>query len=269
MQKLLLLFIFSLIVHAGFAGNYYFYGGARPAAMSNAVVMSPKLAYMQNQAALGWYDSTAVSIYSMYQPDLPQLSVIAAQGRFPLLGGGMGLQVQRFGYDIYNENKIGLGYGRSLGDHFSAGVQFSYLYTHLNGPYESFHSLVAEAGIQAQFGERWLFGAHIYNPTLSKTGDHGDETPETILRVGAGVLVTDDFLITSEVEKHINQKINFRVGIDYEFSMGLNIQAGFQTEPQSFSAGAGYNFKQFAVQVAVTSNTYLEPGTHFSLQYQF
>ncbi len=269
MRKVLLLLILTITTHCGFAGNYYFYGGARPAAMSNAVIMSPRLAYMQNQASLGWIDSSAITIYSMYQPQLPQLSVIAAQGRLPLLGGGMGLQVQRFGYDVYNENKIGLGYGKSLGDHFSAGVQFSYLYTHLNGPYESYHSLVAEAGLQANFGERWLFGVHIYNPTLSKTGDHVDETPETILRAGAGVFVTDEFLLTSEIEKHINQDINFRMGIDYQFEMGLNIQAGFQSQPKSFSAGAGYTFNRFTVQVAVTSNTYLEPGTHFSLQYYF
>lgn len=255
--------------HYGIAGNYYFYGGARSAAMSNSVIMSPRLSYMQNQAALGWLDSTAVAIYSLYQPQLPQLSVVAAQGRLPLLGGGMGLQVQRFGYDVYNENKVGLGYGKTLGEHFSAGVQFSYLYTHLDGPYKSYHSLVAEAGVQARFSDRWLFGVHLYNPTLSKTGEHEDETPETILRAGAGVIVTDELIITSEIEKHIDQDINFRMGIDYQFDMGLNFQAGFQTHPRQFSAGAGYRFRNFEVQLAVTSNTYLEPATHFSLQYYF
>ena len=181
----------------------------------------------------------------------------------------MGLQVQRFGYDVYNENKIGLGYGKQLGKHFSAGVQFNYMYTHLSGPYESYHSFVAEAGVQAKFADRWLFGVHIFNPTLSKTGDNENETPETILRAGIGSIITEELLLTAEVEKHIDKPINFRMGIDYQFDFGLNFQAGFQTEPEQFSAGAGYIFNQFAVQVAVTTSKYLEPGTHFSLVYSF
>lgn len=265
----LLTIIMLYSVGVGFAGNFNFYGGARPAAMSNSVIMYPKLSYMQNQASLGLLDSAGLSVYSMYRPNLPELSVMAAQGRAAILGGGMGLTIQRFGYDAFNENKVGLGYGKSLGEHFSAGVQFNYLYTHLTAPYESYHSLVAEAGVQAQFEERWLFGVHIYNPTLSKTGKHHDETPETIVRAGAGIKVTDEFIITSEAEKHIDRDINFRMGIDYEFDMGLNFQAGFQTKPRQFSMGAGYIFHQFAFQVAVTTSTYLEPGTHFSLQYHF
>lgn len=251
------------------AGNYNFYGGARSAGLSNSVIMSPRLSLIQNQASLGWIDSAGVSIYNMFRPNLPELSVFGAHGSIPFLGGGMGLQIQRFGYNVYNENKIGLGYGKQLGEHFSAGVQFNYMYTHLTGPYESYHSIVAEAGVQAQFGEKWMFGIHVFNPTLSKTGDDENETPETILRAGAGVKVTDEFLITAEAEKHIDKPINFRMGVDYQFDFGLNFQAGFQTEPSQFSAGAGYIFRQFAVQVAVTSNKYLEPGTHFSLVYQF
>jgi hypothetical protein len=266
LQALIFVTVFSILAQAG---NHNFYGGARQAGLSNSVIMSPRLGIIQNQAALGWIDSAGISIYNMFRPNLPELSVYGAHGSLPFLGGGLGLQIQRFGYDIYNENKIGLGYGKQLGEHFSAGVQLNYMYTHLSGPYESYHNVVAEAGVQAQFGDRWLFGVHIFNPTLSKAGDKDEEIPETMLRAGAGVKVTDEFLILGEAEKHIDRPINFRLGIDYQFDFGLNFQAGFQTEPSQFSAGAGYIFNQFAVQVAVTSSKYLEPGTHFSLIYHF
>lgn len=269
LKYFLLAFTFTVMVSSSNAGNFNFYGGARSAAMSNSVTMSPTLSYMQNQASLGWVDSTAMSIYSFYRPQLPQLSVIATQYRFSALGGGFGIQLQRFGYDAYNENKFGMGYGKKLGEHFSAGVQFSYLYTDLSGPYKSYHSFVAEAGIQAQFGDRWLFGVHVFNPTLSKTGNDAHETSETLLRIGAGVKITEAFLLTSEIEKHLDKDINIRVGSDFEFDMGLNVQAGFQTAPRQFSMGVGYEFNKFAIQVAVTTTTYLEPGTHFALQYFF
>lgn len=265
----LAIFFTSIFSNQVEAGNYDFYGGARSAGLSNAVIMSPRLGIIQNQAALGWIDSAGISIYSMYRPNLPELSVFGAHGSLPFFGGGLGIQIQRFGYDVYNENKIGLGYGKQLGEHFSAGVQLNYMYTHLNGPYESYHNVVAEAGVQAQFGDKWLFGVHIFNPTLSKTGDTEDETPETLLRAGAGIKVTKEFLISAEAEKHIDKPINFRMGVDYQFDFGLNFQAGFQTEPAQFSAGVGYIFNQFAVQVAVASSKYLEPGTHFSLVYHF
>lgn len=242
------------------AGNYNFDGGARSAGMSNSVIMSPYLSYMQNQAALGWGDSASFSLYSFYRPQLPQLSVMSVHGKMNALGGGFGFQIQRFGYHVFNENKIGLGYGKQLGEHFSAGVQFNYLYTDLSGPYKSYHSFVAEAGIQAVFGEKWFFGVHVFNPTLSKTGDSEYESPETTLRIGAGVKASESFLLTAEAEKHIDKDINFRMGTDYSFNMGLNIQAGFQSAPRQFSVGVGYEFRQLAVQVAVTTNTYLEPG---------
>jgi hypothetical protein len=250
------------------AGNYNFYGDARSAGMSNSVIMAPKLAYMQNQATLGWAESAGLSLYSFYRPQLPQLSVVAAHGNFNLWGGGFGIQMQRFGDNAYNENKIGLGCGKQLGEHFSAGVQFNYLYTDISGPYQTYHNFVAEAGVQASFGDKWLFGVHVYNPTLSRIGGK-EEVPETIVRLGAGVKVTNDFLLTSEVEKHIDKEINFKVGADYEFEMGLNIQVGIQSAPGQASLGVGYAFSQFAVQVAVNTNTYLKPGTHFTVHYQF
>jgi hypothetical protein len=82
----------------------------------------------------------------------------------PFSGNGVSLMFQRFGNSLFNENVIGLGYGKRIGS-FSAGVLFQHIKVNVAG--EKRASFI-RAGVTSTYeiDENVFFGFTVINPQL-------------------------------------------------------------------------------------------------------
>lgn len=94
----------------------------------------------------------------------------------------MGLNLNYFGFELYNETKIGLAFGKKLSPSFNIGVQLDYLGAYINENQNNLHNISFEIVIQKQLSRELVLGAHIFNPTKVKLNE--DENIPSLFKIG-------------------------------------------------------------------------------------
>ena len=123
--------------------------GTRPAALANVYVMQSDLwSVYHNQAGLGFHDRMSLGFHHENKFVVKEFSLHALGFTYPLKPGTIGFSYSYFGFEDYNVSKFGLGFGKSFGSNFAAGIQLNYHYVYIAGDFESQGTLSVEGGIQ-------------------------------------------------------------------------------------------------------------------------
>lgn len=271
--------IFSLYTKVGFAGGENYPIGARSAAMGNAsVTLSDVWSVHHNQAGLSGIESPVVGINYENRYGMKELSLKAAAFALPLPGDGgdvLGLSMTSFGYSAYSDTKIGLAYGKKLGDKYSVGIQLDYLQTKIAGDYGKKGAVAAEVGLQAEILENLDIGVHIFNPTRAKILEYQIqdaveiERIPTIMRFGINYAFSEKLFVTLETEKDVYFKPIFKAGLEYHPIDILYLRGGVSSNPVNNSFGFGLDMSHFKLDFAASKHQVLGYTTQISLIYNF
>lgn len=244
--------------------------GARSFAMGNAsVTLSDVWSVHHNQAGLAFQKNISGGIFYESKFFIPNLGLKGGAVVVPTNSGVFGLNISSFGYSKYNENKIGIAYGRTFGEYFSAGIQLDYLRTQVAENYGSKGVIAGEAGVQAKLSKNFIIGAHIFNLNRAKGAIYNNEKIPTIMRAGLGYTFSDKVIICVETEKDIDFKPIIKFGLEYHVIEALYIRAGTSTNPFINSFGVGVFLKNIQLDVAAAMHPVLGYSSQMSLSYKF
>lgn len=193
---------------------------------------------MSNQAALASVNSILIGIYGERRYMLSETSLYSLAAAMPTSLGNFGLQVNYAGFKNFNENKIGIAYGRTLGRRINIGVQFNYYAYHIPA-YAAASTLNFEAGIIARFSETLSAGIQVYNPVGGKLGKTKHEKLAAAYKIGVGYDASENFFVSAEIIKEEDKPVNVVAGIQYCFKDQFFARAGFTGVTGSVFAGAG------------------------------
>ena len=269
MRKYLLSLFFVGTVLMSFAQNGIPQNaGARGAGMANASLTFTDInSIFTNQAGLGYLEHLSFTAYGERR-FLPAdgLNSFLFGAAYPHKSiGTIGLSVHYFGYDRYNEQKIGLAYARKLFKRMSIGAQFNYIATRIGGGYGTAHSFTFEIGILAKVTKHFHLAAHAFSPARIELRN-GDALP-SIFKLGAAYLPSDKVRLTAEIEKDLENPFNGRFGVEYNPISILYIRAGVSTSPLMASFGLGIHMKGLKIDVATSYHTVLGFTPSLSLTY--
>ena len=245
--------------------------GARYAAMGNVGVMYPGLwSVSYNQAALGFYNHLSAGFHHENRFALSEFSLHSFAITLPTGTGTFALSCSYFGYSLYNESKIGLGFGKALNKKLSAGLQFNWLNSHISDETGNVGAMVIEAGILAKPTDNLSIGFHIFNPAASgfSTLIQKEPIPVTI-RFGIGYEFRKKAFFAIETEKDI--KMNppfFKTGIEYRIMQNIYARTGVMISNLiSHTAGVGVILTRMEIDFAVSHHQILGYTPHLSIQY--
>lgn len=243
--------------------------GAKGAAMANAsVTFQDVFALTKNQAGIAFIDQASVGILGeqrFLNSDIRHIGLVAAM---PSSLGAFGLLVQSFGFDTYNEQKIGLAYGRKLAENFAVGIQFDYLNTRIP-EYGNQGILTFEGGIQAEVLENFWLGASIFNPIRTQEQDSIGVVNTTKFNFGCSYTFSKKILLAAEVEKDFQENAAVKVGLDYRIVEPISLRLGIGTAPTLNSFGIGIHLKQIRLDFAASYHQILGFTPTFSMNYDF
>lgn len=270
MKKKLVLLVFIGIHLSALAQNGYLLSGARATALGTASVsLSDEWGVIHNQAGLGFVRHTTTGFYyknSFLIKELGTRNVILA---LPIKAGILGTSFTNFGYQAYTENKLNLSFAKAFSNTFSMGIALDYLYTHIAEGNTNFKTLVGEIGILTQLRKDLTLGAHLYNPTRSKTGKNSPEHIPTIMQLGVCYEATETLIILAETEKDMSGQPVFKAGIEYKILHHFFLRTGVSSHPFLTSYGFGFQLPQLKIDIAGNYHQTLGCTTQIGFSYSF
>lgn len=239
--------------------------GSRAAALANAVVMESGIwSVYHNQAGLGDFQDFSIGFHHENKYVVPEAPLHALVLTLPAKPGTFGFSYTYFGYSKYNENKIGLAFGKKLSETFFAGIQLNYHYVYVLGEYENQHALTIEGGIQYKPIPALRIGVHLFNPSRSQLLPLNTDTLNTTLRAGISYSPVEKLWMAIETEKCLKDYLRLKFGLEYEVYEGLYLRTGLRTYPIQNTFGLGFKIKRINADAAFSHDPILGFLPHIS-----
>jgi len=241
MKNVLFLFLILLpFLAIGQNGSSYS-NSARSIGMGNTGInFSDINSLFTNQAGLATLENTSFLVSAERRFALADLNNLSAGFALPTNSGTFGISVNYFGFEQYNETKVGLAYGRKLMDKLSIGVQFDVLNTRIP-EYGSQNLFTFEVGLQSELSKQLTLGFHLFNPVKLEIAE--EEYLPTIIQAGVTYTPSKKVLVNLELEKDIDFPFTVKLGIEYEMVESFYLRIGASTDPTLLSFGLGYQLK--------------------------
>ncbi|MBE0653087.1 MAG: hypothetical protein IH594_04790, partial [Bacteroidales bacterium] len=215
--------------------------GSRAAALGNAYSTQSDIWSVQhNQAGLGFYPHFAIGFHHENKFIVPENNLHALALTLPVNAGTFGLSYSYFGFALYNESKLGIGFGKQFGNGFAGGIQLNFHHNYLEGEYGDRNALSVEGGIQYKASEKVIIGAHLFNPTRARIAYNQEPIP-TVLRTGVSVTPIETLKILFQLEKRLDMALRIQSGMEYQLIESLYLRGGIMTKPFTSTFGLGYD----------------------------
>ncbi len=219
-------------------------------AYSNTANDKDVFALFNNVACLAAIHSRQVGIYYSPAPfGMTELANSYLAYNEPTGIGTFALGGMNYGFELYREYKIVLGYSEYIFKNFSAGIALNYHAVSIKN-YGKTSAVYLDAGIRLSFAEGFYLGFLIKNINRATFGGNDDQMP-TLLRTGITYLPANIFSLNISIEKETMQNVVMLFGVDYAMAEFLTLRTGFSSEPAKFSGGIGINYSMLSLDYAL------------------
>jgi hypothetical protein len=212
------------------------------------VVMSDANSIFSNPAGLAnlKYFQTSISAENKFM--MQDLNSFLGAAIFPTKNIVFGVSAYHFGFDDFNENKIGLALAKKLSEKFEVGIQLNYFQQHIaEQPNQS--AFAAEVGFITRVTKTFKIGFHAFNPIPYKTNYFQSELP-SLFTLGIGWQASKNVLYLLESDENLNFQTNIKTGLEYKLIEKFVVRCGLQTFPRAYSAGFGFHFQKIYFDVS-------------------
>lgn len=268
---ILLFFLIQAGLYAQYDGGY---AGGRQSGMGGVAVTEGNVwSVLNNPAGMAQKENISAGIFYRNRFLTSAMSDRGASGLFPTKLGNFGFGFSYYGFDIYNEKRFVLAYGRHLWPDVRAGLSFDYLHTQLNDQ-TGFLSgskgvITFQAGLQADLNEKLSMGFSVFNPFAVELSDYENEDIPAMARLGVSYQAGERFLILLAAEQHLKHRLRIKTGVQYNLSGNIFVRGGVKTNPAEYTFGLGMEFGGFVFDIATAYHLVLGASPHSSFQYDF
>jgi hypothetical protein len=265
--RTLLLCIFFIGSHLGYAQLAYQLMGASAAGKGNATVAQADAWAMQyNVGALAGVQQLSVAAGIQTRFNLPELSTTALVLAVPTAVGVVGGSVSRYGLGPYHLTEASVGFAHKI-RLVSIGVQGSFVQSATTG-FGSTLVPVLSVGGTAELVPTLQLGAYVYNITQSSLKKEIGQYLPTLLRAGLQWQAANSLQLAIETEKDVDFPARFKAGVEYRVKPFLAVRTGLSTQPVNLHGGLGLRPGNFRFDYAMEHHAYIGLMHHVSFGWQ-
>lgn len=218
-----------------------------------------------NQAGITGVHNLAFDLSVERRYNLEELTQISLAAIKTFKSGTFGIMASNFGFSAYNEQKIGLAYGRKLAKNISLGGQLDMLRYNIDQVGSS-NVFSFEIGMLTHISEQLTLGAHIFSPVHVKINDI--DKIATRFRLGLKYIPSKKIFILADADKTVEKGLEIKIGVGYNPIKVLSLMTGFNTLQSSWHFGALLNIDDtYRIKTAIGSSHVLGNSPAISLQY--
>ena len=225
--------------------------GAKQIALSNSdVALSDDVfSLFNNPAGLAQLDRREIGLFYSPAPfGLSQLSNTFICYNEPAAFGSFGIGGMTYGFDLYRESKIVLGFAHNFDNKFFAGTSINYQTVAIKN-YGKDGVFFINLGGLAYITDKLRLGFSVYNINRAGFGDEDDQIP-MVIKTGISFDALNELVINFAIEKDLHYNPSVQFGINYDIIEYLSLRSGFSNEPSRYTAGIGVNYTIFSLDYA-------------------
>ncbi|MCF8226328.1 MAG: hypothetical protein K9J30_10675 [Bacteroidales bacterium] len=240
-----------------------FFPDARSAALGNiSSVASDGSLHTNNPAILGKIKDHTLSAGHARPFATKEIGFSSLTGIMKTGHGAFQLRFSNYGIGGFQNFSSKLAYGIRLSDKLGVGVSFHYYNTMSQGEWNYLWTLGLGGGIYYRVLPTTVISSNIGNPVTS--GNHPDNAPLFPYTVSAGVshLIYTNTTLLCELSVVTPERMQFRQGLEFLFGKTTVIRAGYHSEPNTYSFGAGFTFERTSLDLSFswTANRGITPA---------
>jgi len=226
--------------------------GAKQISLSNSDVAlsNDVFSIFNNPAGLSQMNWREVGIYYSPAPfGLTELSNGFIAYHEPTDIGSFSLSGMTYGFDLFRETRIALGYSYNYINKFFFGTTINYQTVSIKN-YGNNGVLYLNLGGLAYIANDLRLGFYLHNINRASYSNTENQIP-VVINAGISYDVIDELSLNLAVDKDIKYKASFQFGINYDIVEYISLRTGFSNEPSRFSAGIGINYLNYSFDYAI------------------
>ncbi len=158
---------------------------------------------------------------------LSELSTKSLQLAVPTSLINAAFSASYFGFSVYNEILLGVGFSRNFSDKFSLGLQLNYLTAYFRTSNRYFGSFFPQFGLNYAISAKFNLGFSAYNPfhSVIKSPFTTKQLP-SIFSLGGAYKFSPELVFRFQSDKEISSNYRFALGAEYLMLNFLTIKGG-------------------------------------------
>ncbi len=245
------------IVHDPIGARAWSLGGSSTAE-SNVFSVNNNMA---SSAELKEYQ---IGIYNQTRFSIKELNLINSSFLLPTKFIHLGLGINHYGYEKYNQQNFSFGIAKKLNNNFNLGVTINYLTINI-AEQENTSALTGSLSAFYKINKNFQLGVLLFNPTLSNYSINGYGKINTFGRIGVKYQVNKSVYLIGDLDKTIEQETILRGGINYALHPNFGLSLGYANNPNYLTFGFNTKIKQMDLAFAASMHEILGFTPHIGL----
>jgi len=224
-----------------------------------------------NPAMLGYVEKPEIGIQYENKYLIPELSTKSVHFGLPTNLLNAGLSFSHFGYSLYHEMILGLGFARNFSDKFAMGVQFNYYTAYFTASNSYRGALLPQIGLSVKFSPIFNVGFNTFNPfqTNIQTEFVTKRLP-SVFSLGSEYFFSPELVWRTQIDKELSSNYRFATGFEYQMLQNFKVKLGAYGSDYLVSClGLGFKTGSFLIDLNCDMHPLLGLNTLAALKYRF
>ena len=224
-----------------------------------------------NPANIGYLEIPEIGLQFENRYLIPELSTKSVQFGLPTKLLNAGLSFSHFGYSLYNEMMLGIGFARNFGDKFALGLQFNYYSAFFNASNSYRGELLPQIGLSVKLSPTFNVGFNTFNPFQSNIQtEFVTKRLPSIFSLGTEYFFMPDLVWRTQVDKEVSSNYSFATGFEYQMLQNFKVKLGAYGSDYLVSClGLGFKTGSFGIDLNCDLHPLLGLNTTAAVKYRF
>ena len=224
-----------------------------------------------NPAMLGYIKNAEIGIQFENRFLIQELSTKSFQFGYASNLVNAGLSFSHFGYSLYHEMLIGLGFARDFSSKFSMGVQFNYYMAFFAASNSYRGTLLPQLGLSVRLSPTFSMGFNSFNPFQTNiNAQYVEKRIPSVFSLGTEYFFSPELVWRTEIDKEVSSNYRFATGLEYQMLGNLSIKlGGYGSDYLIPCLGFGFNSGYLLMNLNCELHPLLGLNTMAAIKYRF
>jgi len=236
---------FLCLLQRPLCGQILWPGAASAALGGSGVCLQGYWCASQNQAGLGFIESSSLSLQHSMPYLLEELGVSSLSAQFSSPAGALGIAFSTMGLKGFRQSSLWLSYGLKLHARLSAGLGIHFWYASVPERFFGTPGISFALGLLLQINEQWMLGARLLHPAGWHSGTELSKLSRGTIETGISYTFFGVARILAEFHYNTVNQQQLRSGMEWNLNRTVLLRIGFCDRPATFTGGVGLQFSRW------------------------